>query len=34
MLKRTAESAGPEARRLVVVFNWLTDVQARLAKGE
>ena len=34
MLRRTAESAGPDARRLVVVLNWFTDVQARLAKAE
>ncbi len=34
MLQRTAESAGPEARRLVVVLNWLTEVRARLAKAE
>jgi eukaryotic-like serine/threonine-protein kinase len=34
MPQRTAESAGPEARRLVVVLNWFTDVQARLARKE
>jgi eukaryotic-like serine/threonine-protein kinase len=34
MLRRTDESAGPEARRLAVVLNWFTDVRARLAKSE
>jgi hypothetical protein len=34
MPQRTAEAAGPEARRLVVVLNWFTDVQARLARKE
>jgi hypothetical protein len=34
MLLRSPESSGPEAKRLVVVLNWITDVQARLAKKE
>ena len=34
MLRRTDESAGPEARRLAVVLNWFTDVRARLARTE
>ena len=29
-----AEASGPEARRLVVVLNWFTDVQARFARAE
>jgi hypothetical protein len=34
MLQRTAEPGSGDARRLVVVLNWLTDVRARLAKAE
>jgi serine/threonine-protein kinase len=34
MLQRVAEAGSGEARRLVVVLNWLTDVRARLAKAE
>src|SRR6478672_2184749 len=34
MLRRTDQSAGPEARRLAVVLNWFTEVRARLAKSE
>ena len=34
MLQRTAEAGSGEARRLVVVLNWLTDVRARLAKAK
>jgi hypothetical protein len=29
-----AEGAGQEAKRLVVVLNWFTDVRAALAKPE
>ena len=34
MLQRIAEAGSGEARRLVVVLNWLTEVRARLAKAE
>jgi Tol biopolymer transport system component len=34
MLQQTAEAAGQEAKRLVVVLNWFTDVRAALAKPE
>jgi serine/threonine-protein kinase len=34
MLRRTDESAGPEARRLAVVLNWVTEVRARLTGAE
>ncbi len=32
MPERSPEASGPEARRLVVVLNWFTDVQARFAR--
>ena len=34
MPERSPEASGPEARRLVVVLNWFTDVQARFARAE
>jgi serine/threonine-protein kinase len=34
MLRRTDQSAGPEARRLAVVLNWLTEVRSRLGRKD
>jgi len=34
MLRRTDESARPEAPRLGVMLNWFTDARARLTRSE